>query len=147
MNIPAGRALDRLLGEALGYWVYHYDKGHPANCYYELMEPEGLSPVRSVPWGAGERKTEAEAWEDLPHFSTKLVDAWSLAERFGLALVPQSVANGFRWLACDLVRVRYGAHITVEPIDTTLHSADDAAHALALSALATIHRQQTEASP
>jgi hypothetical protein len=72
------RSQDIALAKALGYTVYHYDKAQVASCYYLLLDAS-LDPVVYCPLAAGERKTEAEAWEDVPHFSTSL-DAVAVAE-------------------------------------------------------------------
>jgi hypothetical protein len=61
------RERDIALAQMLGYTVYHYDKAPAANCYYLLMEEDGNPAVRS-----DERKTEAEAWDDAPFFTTDL---------------------------------------------------------------------------
>ena len=63
------RELNEQCAKALGYTVYHYDKDYAENCYYQLMDEE-LDPVIMFPFRAGERKTEDEAWADVPAFST-----------------------------------------------------------------------------
>lgn len=139
--MDAGRELDRRIAKALRYWVYHYDKDFKANQYYTLMEPDSVTPVVSWPPGEGDRKTEDEAWEDAPHWSTDLSVAQELMERHGLALVPQSDGTGFRWLCCDLERVHYRADgILLAPKDDTERIADTPAHAIALTVLALLER-------
>jgi hypothetical protein len=78
--VNAGRELDILVAKSLGYWVYHYDKDYAENCYYELMEPDSVTPVVGWPPRKGERKTEAEAWEDAPDFSTDTTAALIVVE-------------------------------------------------------------------
>lgn len=60
--------LDIEIGKLLGYTVYHYDKDVGERCYYMLMTPD-FEPVADL-WHEGQRKTEAEAWNDLPRFSS-----------------------------------------------------------------------------
>ena len=63
------RELDEQCARALGYWVYHYDKDHANNCYYQLLDQD-LSPVELLSYRAELRKTETEAWADAPNFSS-----------------------------------------------------------------------------
>jgi hypothetical protein len=67
------RELDRAIAEALGYEIYHYDKDYPAKCYYMLMDGDG-------DFSHKERKTEADAWEDIPHWATEYATAFELAD-------------------------------------------------------------------
>ena len=60
--------LDIEIGKLLGYTVYHYDKDVGESCYYMLMTPD-FEPVADL-WHEGQRKTEAEAWNDMPQFSS-----------------------------------------------------------------------------
>lgn len=68
-----GRALDRSVGEQVfGFQIYHYDKGYPSECYWQLMDDEFdpvILPRKSI--HDGQRATEAEAWDDCPKFSTE----------------------------------------------------------------------------
>lgn len=86
-NLDAGPDLDRIIGEKLGYLIYHYDKDVRERCFYMLMAPDGSFPAQEETSEigehgihAGERKTEAEAWEDLPHFSTDANVALNLVD-------------------------------------------------------------------
>lgn len=64
----SNRRLDYLAGERLlGYTIYHYDKDVAERCYYMLMDAN-FDPVYDL--FKGERKTEAEAWEDCPYFGS-----------------------------------------------------------------------------
>lgn len=83
--LEAGRELDVLVGKAIGFQIYHYDKGHRESNYYQLVDEE-FDPV--VPLFGGERKTELDAWNDTPKFSTNIADAWQIAEKFRLCVVP-----------------------------------------------------------
>ena len=60
------RKLDIAIAKALGYSVYHYDKDVAERCYCMLMDAE-FEPVMFI---GGERKTEAEAWDDVHDYST-----------------------------------------------------------------------------
>jgi hypothetical protein len=81
MEWQAGRELDQKIGaELFGYHLYHYDKGHAANCYYMLLDGEG-EPVHSDPgFHGGERKTPIAAWRDCPRFSEDIAAAWLIVE-------------------------------------------------------------------
>lgn len=100
----AGRDLDRAVGvRVLGYTIYHYDKDYAANCYYCLMDAN-FTRVNPGHW-EGQRKTEAQAWEDCPPFSRDIATAWALAEALreqgwlvGLKAIPDGSAF---WLAGD----------------------------------------------
>lgn len=78
--------LRRQVGEALGYSVYHYNKG-PRD-YWMLMDPE-YNAVVWHPFREGERATEAEAWADLPAFDTNMDAAWEVVEAVR--------ARGYQW--------------------------------------------------
>lgn len=82
------RALDIALAKALGYTVYHYDKDYRENCYYCLMSPD-FDPVVMMPFRAGERKTEEEAWEDTPR--------WSSDHNAVASLEDEIDRRGLRW--------------------------------------------------
>ena len=105
------RELDIECAHALGYTVYHYDKDYAENCYYMLMDA-AFDPV--VPMFKGARKTEAEAWADVPRFSDDLTAAGLLEdaiERRGLyakckyaetlmaITTPASVSSGYTYEA------------------------------------------------
>lgn len=78
-RLIAGEDTDILVGKALGYTVYHYSKGHASSNYFMLLDENG-DPV--VPGREGERKTEDEAWDDAPHWSTFLPKALTLLDKF-----------------------------------------------------------------
>jgi hypothetical protein len=66
-------------------------------------------------------------------------DAWKVAEKLGLCLIPQSSPKGFRWLACDVEMVSYnGDNIVVKPLENTEHSANSAHMAICLAALLSV---------
>lgn len=79
-EMPAGREMDRIIGEKLfGYWVYHYDKDFAENCYCCLMDGSGDAVVDGL--HDGERKTEEEAWGDCPEFSAEIAAAWEVVKK------------------------------------------------------------------
>lgn len=78
MDAKAVSALNRQIAEKLGYYVYHYDKDIAANCYFELMDPDG-NPVR-IGYSDGEQKTEAEAWATCPNWEGDIHRAIELLE-------------------------------------------------------------------
>lgn len=78
---PTGRDLDRVVAEKIMEWsIYHYDKGHPNNCYYMLMDSSFNPVVFSQKQNWGQRKTEQEAWDDVPRFSEDIEAAWQIVE-------------------------------------------------------------------
>jgi hypothetical protein len=81
-QMPAGREMDKLIAEqVMGISMYHYDKGHPDNCYFMLLDADG-DPVLFAPrFRDAERKTEAEAWQDCPCYSTDIAAAWQVVEK------------------------------------------------------------------
>lgn len=75
-EMPAGREMDKAIGQHIfKYWVDHYDKDYAENCYYCLMDGSGDAVI---PGFYGERKTEEEAWNDCPEFSTDIAAAWEV---------------------------------------------------------------------
>ena len=78
-EMPAGREMDKAIGQHIfKYWVDHYDKDYAENCYYCLMDGSGDAVI---PGFYGERKSEEEAWNDCPEFSTDIAAAWEVVER------------------------------------------------------------------
>lgn len=75
-----------------------------------------------------------------PDYSRDILAAWPLVEKFGLALIPQSIGNGkFRWFACDIEAVKYrGFEIAIIPIEWTEHSADTAPLAICRAVLSAV---------
>jgi hypothetical protein len=68
--------------------------------------------------------------------STNIKDAWVLAERLGLCVIPQSDGDKFRWYACDLKTVSYAnGLIVLSPTEHTGNSAETAQMAITLAAL------------
>jgi hypothetical protein len=65
----------------LGWQVYHYNKGPRGSEYYMLVDEhfDAMAPGADL----GERKTEKEAWDDVPRFSEDLSTAWRLVEHIG----------------------------------------------------------------
>lgn len=85
--------------------------------------------VQHLPLGPAAPHVLGYALGSRPHKLT-LNDVWPLAERHGLALIPQSHGDGFRWLACDIERVHYGGAIIIYPKDGKAISADTAVEAI-----------------
>jgi hypothetical protein len=95
--------INRAIADLKGFHVYHYDKDHEANCYYQLWDGLGNPVWESYTgsrygeeikrgWHAGERKTEAEAWADVHDWAGDEQRALSLIERyhdFALVCRPQ----------------------------------------------------------
>lgn len=88
MTSKRANAVNRAIAEACGYYIYHYDKDHPAQCYYMLSIPNdchwaGWDQLRFRnewgQWKAGERKTEKEAWNDVPDYYNSLDEAIAAA--------------------------------------------------------------------
>jgi hypothetical protein len=77
---PQGRELDAALAKALGYTVYHYDKDVAVRCYYQLWNGND-DVVKWMNYRESERKTEAEAWDDVPEFSTDLNSMHAVEEQ------------------------------------------------------------------
>ena len=72
--------MDRLIAEKLfGMYVYHYDKDRAEHCYWCLMNAD-CSPV-VFGWDEGLRSTEAQAWADVPKYSTNIAHAWEVVEK------------------------------------------------------------------
>lgn len=79
--MKAGRELDVLVAEkVMRLTVYHYDKDYPENNYYCLIDSD-FNPVLLYEKHRGERKTEAEAWNDIPNYSTNISEAWKVVEK------------------------------------------------------------------
>jgi hypothetical protein len=51
--------------------------------------------------------------DGIPFYTRDIAAAWQVVEKLGLALVPQSDGDGFRWLAMDCESVSYGDGITL----------------------------------
>ncbi|WDM22627.1 BC1872 family protein [Paenibacillus polymyxa] len=102
-NSMQPRERDAWIAKDVMCWsVYRYDKDVPERCYYMLVNESFDSVVNEVGWNAGERKTEEEAWEDCPHFTTDISAAWEVIEkaeimdRIQLGLYPTSFG---KWIA------------------------------------------------
>lgn len=75
------RALDREIGEKIfGYFMYHYNKDYERNCYYALLDQELTCVGEVTEKGLPHRKTEEEAWGDLPFFSGYIEQAWRVVD-------------------------------------------------------------------
>lgn len=75
------RELDREIGKKIfAYWLYHYNKGVESSCYWALLDSELNCVGQIMERGLPHRKSEAEAWGDMPHFSSELEDAWRVVD-------------------------------------------------------------------
>lgn len=71
-----------------------------------------------------------------PSYSSDMTAAWEVANRFGIAVIPQSKDDGFTWLACDLESVKYrGSEIVLVEREQSSISCDTAAEAICKAAL------------
>lgn len=82
-----GRRLDRMIADILGYTMYHYDKDVAERCYWQLWDEKGnVAAMRTNPETMGywrtpaEHRTEEDAWEDMPQWSSREDHAVWLAE-------------------------------------------------------------------
>ena len=71
----------------------------------------------------------------LPHYSSDIAIAWSIMNKLGLTLIPQSDGSSFQWLCCDIKSVFYGGSIQVNPKEGTEFSSKSAPLAICISAL------------
>lgn len=70
------KSLSRQVAEKLGFYIYHYNKDRAENCYYLLSaQSEGDYDTHFV-----HRKTEAEAWLDVPQFDSDIRLAMALLD-------------------------------------------------------------------
>lgn len=117
LNTEEGeKQFNRFIGEQLGFYVYHYDKDVEPNCYYMLWTPDSANWVghdgryahehlrEPLGWHVGERKTEAEAWDDMPNWTGNDRTALTLSDEPDFIL-GRSVHG---WFASF-----FGAHILV----------------------------------
>lgn len=124
--MEAGRELDALVAEkVMGYEVFRSDHAE------YVQGRDWADPGEPLYYPDGIERQAAT----VPEYSTDIAAAWPIAQKLGLALVPQSDGDGFRWLATDVHAVNYSNVITVEPKDGTEYSADTAPHAICLAAL------------
>lgn len=104
--------LNKQIALKLGYSVYHYDKGYPADCYYMLMTPD-FNPV--VLGRDGERKTEDAAWGDCPNWQENIglamelvgnrdFEALKVGERWTAHFVEQEAVESDEGLAEAIVK-------------------------------------------
>lgn len=84
LDRPDARGLDRLVAKkVLGYRVAQTTNVKPTSSFtvlYALRDGDGNPVPGALPlawWPSVER-----AWEDCPHFSTDIAQAWSMLERF-----------------------------------------------------------------
>lgn len=81
------REIDRLVAEkVMGYTVYHYED-YAENNFYRLMDEYWNLVLLSPGLENGKRKTEGQAWEDVPRYSTDIADAWLVVEKMRLSIL------------------------------------------------------------
>lgn len=147
-EMEAGRKLDALVAEKVMGWT--------AQEMQLVLFPS--SKEQALEWGWEEYTEENYDWRrgwlfpdfkpplslhhpigwdyrKLPRYSIDIAAAWSVVEKLGLAIVPQSAHGGFDWLALDLELVRYGNDITLVERGDTAHSAPTAQLAICRAAL------------
>jgi hypothetical protein len=121
-QLPAGREMDALVAEKVMGWIGIEGKhGHP---------------LEKGPFKDCDCPSHSYQRQEIPHYSSDIAAAWEVAEKLGLAIIPQSSKNGFRWLACDVKLISYkGDRIEVFPVDDTEYSCDTAPLAICRAAL------------
>ena len=68
--------------------------------------------------------------------SESIFDAWQVAEKMGIALIPQTTEEGFCWYACDIEQVSYrGDEVAITLLNDSGVSAETAPMAICLAAL------------
>lgn len=73
------------------------------------------------------------------NYSSNMSDAWDVATKLGLCLIPQSDEEGYRWYVCDVEKVAYqGEQISITPKGDTGYSKETAPMAICLSALLSV---------
>lgn len=83
--------INRKIAELKGYYVYHYDKDIEENCFYQLWDEEGCPVIWKI--YEGHRKTEEEAWKDVPNWAGDLNLAIELVEKGCIFTLSYSYAN------------------------------------------------------
>ena len=123
--MDAGRDLDALIAEHVFGWRKVHgpktDYGGPCESFDVLVPPTIDDPFPHYP-----PRGSIKPWYWCNNWSTDIRLALPLAERYGIAIIPQSKGDGaYRWLACDVEMVIYrGSEINIVPINDTDISAD-----------------------
>lgn len=131
-NLQAGRQADALVAELVEGWRWATFLGRVSVLMpqrYYTQEVEG----RSYSWQAGcsgepdiegrrfydSRQNPPNAFPPVPLYSTRIEYAMPIAVRLGLALLPQSRADGgFDWLAVDLASLHNrGSEMVLRPVE------------------------------
>lgn len=77
LGMVPGPEMDREVAEkVMGWHICHYDKDHPDNCYYLLVD--GVDAVEPLSTGYD---TEEQAWVDCPLFSSDVAAAMVVVEK------------------------------------------------------------------
>jgi hypothetical protein len=114
--VTDNRQIDRLIAEhVMGLRIYHYDKDIAERCYYMLVDENWDYAGDDFGRHAGERETEAEAWEkDCPHYSTDISAAWRVVEKLGevydVVVGRDKEGTGFCRLYTDRTQDYYPRH-------------------------------------
>ena len=130
------RRIDRLVAEhVMGLRIYHYDKDHADSCYYMLVDENCDYAGDDFGRHAGERDSEADAWEkDCPYYSSEISAAWEVVEKLtdGHRRAVE-VGNGHSsWWWCNVSRPEPDSHGCTH---YDLTKADTAPLAICLAAL------------
>lgn len=74
---------------------------------------------------------------NIPNYVEDISEAWKIAEKLGIALVPQSklTGSGFNWLAMDIEIVLYRGEVVLYPRRNSEISKPSASEAICLSAI------------
>lgn len=83
--------INRNIAELKGYSIYHYDKDVLERCYFQLWDEDGDPVVWKI--YEGQRKTEEEAWQDVPDWASDLNTAFELVAKGCIFTLGYSYAN------------------------------------------------------
>jgi len=132
LDMKSGKELDSLVHKER--YGYDLDIRHVHVCPSCGWETENLecSSRCQVCWANGERVTMDDLEEVYDfHPSTNMNTAWELAKKEGIAVIPQSSGDGFRWYACDIKSVHYrGNEIALNTYNDSSISCDTAEEAI-----------------
>ncbi len=114
-----GPELDQLVAERVMGW--------------RREEPE-RGPRRWRPPEDG-KSHPARALYGVPRYSTDIAAAWLVAERLGLAVVPDLTGDGTGWYATDIQHVVFGDSVTMIEEERGGVAGETAPYAICLAAL------------
>jgi len=108
--------------------------------FRKAVQPSGFQYsryLRVIHWTSdGEKLDWHKEVYRTPRYSTVIREAWHVAEKLGLAVIPQSMDDGFHWLAMDLANVLYTDTVTLTPRGQAFFSSDTVSHAICMAAVA-----------